>query len=241
MRLQRRLLDFANAIISPVGVQLYRAGMDMESELKVLSKVAKPIGTVMDIGASTGRWSAAALSMFPNTRFIGIDPLKEREPSLAKLKQNNSRFDYVLCAAGEQANSTVDLGVMDDLDSSTVGDGKGKMRTVPSYSLDAIAEMKQCKGPYLLKFDTHGFEVPIMNGAAKVLSETNYIVMEVYNYRHVEGTLLFHEMCALLDSKGFRVFNMADAFQRPVDRALWQMDLFFARKDDVFFRSEVYS
>ena len=55
----------------------------------------------------------------------------------------------------------------------------------------------------MLKFDTHGFEVPILKGAAQHAGETRYIVMEVYNYRHVEGTLLFYEMCALLDGWGF--------------------------------------
>lgn len=88
----------------------------------------------------------------------------------------------------------------------------------------------------MLKFDTHGFEVPILKGAARTLQDTRYIVMEVYNYRHVEGTLLFYEMCALLDGMGFRCFNMADPLQRPLDGCLWQMDFFFARKDDGCFR-----
>ena len=79
-----------------------------------------------------------------------------------------------------------------------------------------------------------------MKGATKVLSQTRYIVMEVYNYRHTEGTLLFYEMCELLDGMGFRCFNMADPLQRPLDRSLWQMDFFFARKDDVFFRENFF-
>lgn len=60
--------------------------------------------------------------------------------------------------------------------------------------------------------------------------------MEVYNYRHTKDTLLFYEMCALLDTIGFRCFNMADPLSRPLDRSLWQMDFFFARKNDELFR-----
>jgi hypothetical protein len=101
-------------------------------------------------------------------------------------------------------------------------------------------QLKGCKGPFILKFDTHGFEVPILNGAVKTLQETHYIVMEVYNYRHTAGTLLFYEMCTLLDSLGFRCFNMADPMLRPLDGSLWQMDLFFARKSDAVFNDSRY-
>jgi hypothetical protein len=64
--------------------------------------------------------------------------------------------------------------------------------------------------------------------------------MEVYNYRHVAGTLLFPEMCSLLDGMGFRCFDMADPLKRPLDGCLWQMDLFFARKDDEYFRDSQF-
>jgi FkbM family methyltransferase len=237
---KRKLLDFANSLIQPWGVQLCREGIDMKSVLITLSRQGSEVRTVIDLGASTGRWSEMAMPLFPNARFIGVDPLKEREPALDRLKQRRPNFDYVLCAAGEKPNGTVELAVGDDLDGSTVGGSKGAMRTIPSHSVDAITEMKRCEGPFLLKFDTHGFEVPILNGATKVLSETAYIIMEVYNYRHTDGTLLFYEMCQLLGSLGFRCFNMADPLQRPLDRSLWQMDFFFARKDDVFFNEDTF-
>jgi FkbM family methyltransferase len=237
--MKKVLLKAANALLRPVGAQIYREGMDMESVLKRLANRSGEIQTVVDIGASDGRWSDMSMKLFPRARFIGVDPLAEREPELKRLKERRPRFDYILCVAGESDNDTVDLAVTDDLDGSTVG-GAGRVRKVPSHSIDEIVKIKQCEGPFILKFDTHGFEVPILKGASKTLEDTRYIVMEVYNYRHVEGTLLFHEMCALLEGMGFRCFNMADQLQRPLDGCLWQMDLFFARKDDECFRSSNY-
>jgi FkbM family methyltransferase len=234
------LLKIANTLLRPAGAQIYHEGMDMESVLRRLGPRAGDIGTVIDIGASTGRWSALTMPYFPSARFVGIDPLKEREPALQRLKATNPRFDYVLCAAGEADSDMVRMAVSGDLDGSTVGGSDGDIRQVPLHSVDAVVRMKQCKGPFILKFDTHGFEVPILNGAKATLAQTKYIVMEVYNYRHTEGTLLFHEMCVLLDGLGFRCFNMADPMQRPLDRALWQMDFFFARKDDEVFRHDSY-
>jgi FkbM family methyltransferase len=238
--MKRRLLRIANAAIGPLGIQIYKSGMDMESAVKQMGNRAAEVRTVVDIGASDGRWSKMAMSHFPRARFIAVDPLIEREPRLQRLKAGNPNFDYVLCVAGEKENETVPLSVGDDLDGSTVGGREGTVRTVASHSIDSIVQLKQCVGPFVLKFDTHGFEVPILNGAAKTLRETQYIVMEVYNYRHTGGTLLFYEMCSLLDSMGFRCFNMADPMHRPADGSLWQMDLLFARKDNELFRDNGY-
>jgi len=238
--MRRKLLGIANLAISPLGIQIYKAGLDMESAIRHMGKRAADVRTVLDIGASDGRWSKGAMRYFPRAKFIGVDPLVERELKLKSLKENNPNFDYVLCAAGEKESETVALSVGDDLDGSTVDGRQGVARSVPSHSVDAIVRQKQCVGPFILKFDTHGFEIPILNGAATTLPQTQYIVMEVYNYRHTRGTLLFHEMCSRLDFEGFRCFNMADPVHRPTDGCLWQMDLLFARKDNEFFRDSNY-
>lgn len=240
MRLKRVVLQIGNAALRPLGVQVYRRGLDMRTILRDLAKHAGRIGTIIDIGASDGRWSEMAMALFNQTRVIGVEPLSEREAELRDLKRRRGAFDYVLCVAGDLDGAVVDLAVSTDLDGSTVGGSAGRIRKVPSDSVDAIVKRQKCSGPFILKFDTHGYEVPILRGASNTLKETSYIVMEVYNYRHTEGTLLFYEMCALLDGMGFRCFNMADPLQRPLDKSLWQMDLFFARKDDAMFRSSRY-
>lgn len=222
------------------GAQVYKKGIDMESAVEQMSKHASGIKTVIDIGASNGRWSRMVMKYLPNSHFFAIDPLVEREPQLKRLKQNNSNFDYFLCAAGENEKETISLTVGDDLDGSTVLGKNGAMRNVPSYSIDSIVKIKNLERPFIIKFDTHGFEVPILKGAKETLKKTDYIIMEVYNYRHTEGTLLFYEMCKLLEELGFRCFTLADPFLRPLDNTFWQMDLFFAKKNNPIFHNENY-
>jgi FkbM family methyltransferase len=239
--MKRELLKLANGVLKPFGVQIYKQGFDMDSLLAWTALRAQQVRTVIDIGASTGRWSRAAMPLFPAARFIGIDPLLEREPALQRLKAADSRFDYVLGVAGEQDGETVELSVSADLDGSTVSGRGGRSRMVPAYSLDGIVAARKCTGPYLLKFDTHGFEVPIIRGAAGTLRDTAWIVMECYAHRHTPDVLLFHEMCAYLDALDFRCCHLADPMLRPLDGALWQMDLFFARKDDPVFSRDGYA
>ena len=240
MSAKKKILQAANKVLAPTGAQLYRAGIDMEYALGWLAERDHGIASIFDLGAARGDWSRMALGMFPKARIVGVDPLQERLPFLEQLKSENDRFDFVSAVAGEDDGGTVELAVTDDLDGSSVHGSEGETRTVPVHSVDAIAEMKGLKGPYFLKFDTHGFEMPILRSAEKVLGETRYVVMEAYNFRHTPETLLFHEMIAFMATKGFRVTHLVDVLNRPRDGALWQIDLMFARQDDPVFASDSF-
>ena len=91
-----------------------------------------------------------------------------------------------------------------------------------------------------VKLDTHGFEVPILIGAAETLKQANVVIIEVYNFKLTEPCLRFHEMCTHMESLGFRCYDMADPMLRQRDRALWQMDLFFAPSASPIFRYGSY-
>lgn len=240
MSARKQLLRTVNKVIAPTGAQLYRAGADMEYALDWLARRDHGISSILDLGAAQGNWSRMALDLFPRARIVGVDPLVERVPFLEKLKAENSRFDFVSAVAGGDDGGTVELAVTDDLDGSSVHGSEGQMRSVPVHSIDRIAEMKGLKGPYFLKFDTHGFEKPILESAQKVLEETRFIVMEAYNFRHTPETLLFHEMIAYLGERGFRVSHLVDVLNRPSDGALWQIDLMFARSQDPIFESDQF-
>ncbi|MEO0462640.1 MAG: FkbM family methyltransferase [Pseudomonadota bacterium] len=230
----------ANRLIAPTGAQLYRAGVDMEYALGWLAARDHGIASILDLGAAQGNWSRMALDLFPKARVLGVDPLEERVPFLEKLKAENERFDFVSAVAGGDDGGTVDLAVTDDLDGSSVHGAEGQMRSVSVQSVDGIAQRAGLRGPYFLKFDTHGFEKPILESAPKVLEQTRFIVMEAYNFRHTPETLLFHEMIAYLGERGFRVSHLVDVLNRPRDGTLWQVDLMFARDNDPIFESDAF-
>jgi len=86
--MKRRLLRMANGLVKPLGVQFYRSGMDMESVIGQIGRRDGAIGTVLDIGASDGKWSRAAMRHLRDSRFIAVDPLSERENMLRRLKNS---------------------------------------------------------------------------------------------------------------------------------------------------------
>ena len=94
--------------------------------------------------------------------------------------------------------------------------------------------------PFLLKFDTHGFEVPILEGAKETLRVTSAIVMECYNFKIAPEALLFYEMCEYLGKFGFRPIDVVEPRHRLYDDAFWQMDIAFVKEDRPEFGYKAY-
>lgn len=198
-------------------------------------------GTIIDVGASDGKWSVRAAAHFPGAHFLLVEPLSEREQELAALRKAQPQFDYALCAVGETSGETP-FHVSDDLDGSGIG-GAGApaaTRTVPLQSIDSLVRERNLRGPFLLKLDTHGFEVPILAGARETLRQTSLLIVEVYNFKISDCCLRFHEMCSHLEALGFRCCDLADPMRRPKDGMLWQMDFAFMAADSPAWESASY-
>ncbi len=109
-------------------------------------------------------------------------------------------------------------------------------RKVPATTLDHEVS-RNLPGPFLMKFATHGFELPILAGAMETLKTTSLIVMEVYNSQLNENALRFHEMCAHLETPGFCCADIAAPLSRKRDGLLWQIDFFLRKNAPSFFNS----
>ena len=197
------------------------------------------LGTWIDVGASDGSWSLRAQRHFPAAKFLLFEPLAERQAALAALRQSHG-FDSVAAVAGAAAGS-VAFAVDPQLDGSGVAaPGAAAARTVPVETIDGALAARHLPGPYGLKLDTHGYEVPVLEGAARTLSQASLLIIEAYNFTLMPGCLRFHELCAWLEVRGFRCCDLADPMRRPGDGALWQMDLAFAPATSPLFASNRY-
>lgn len=220
--------------------RLKHARFEIGDALTRLGRHGFEVRSIIDVGASDGRWSRGAMKRYPGASALAFEPLVEHEKALEQMRQTHPRFDYVLAVAGNKRDS-VRLTVTDDLYGSGIfGGADGNTRTVPMTTIDEEVERRRLPAPYLIKLDTHGFEVPILEGAARTLEEASVVIIEVYNFEFAEGVLRFHEMCTHMESLGFRPFDLIDPLLRPKDLVLWQMDLFFAPVSAPIFECSQY-
>lgn len=217
----------------------HRNRSTMENLLKFVSNNTK-IETIIDIGASDGRWSQSAKQYFKNQKFhlLEANPLHEKQLSRNAKYLNDATFTIKVVGdkVGKVYFNDEDLfgGVASE-------QAEAGFKPYNSTCIDYEISRNNLNPPYLLKFDTHGFEKAILLGSSKALVNTNAIVMECYNFNISNDALLFWEMCSYLNGFGFRVADIVNQLYRPTDGFLWQMDILFLRSDREEFKVKNYN
>lgn len=192
---------------------------------------------IVDIGAAKGSWTKNALDYWPESVYKLIEPIREQIDMMPKSISNNAKVEIIEGAVGEKTG-TVSFSITEDLDGSGVyGEGENN-RMVNVNNLDEIC--KDSHGSFVLKLDTHGYEIPIFEGAAKTLKYTDAIIVEVYGFYVSPTGKLFHELSDYLMDKGFRLYDIVDVMRRQNDNAFWQADAIYLRADHMVFNDNSY-
>lgn len=183
--------------------------------------------SVIDIGASNGCWSERLRTYYPDAFYFLVEANPYHQKALEQFKAQHTGVDYILAAAGDTEgeiyfDGSDPFGGLASHEASTQTNLK-----VPVTTIDALCQKHQLQPPYLIKLDTHGFEVPIFEGAKEALKQASLLVVETYNFNIAPGSLRFPQMCQYLEDRGFRCIDMSEPMYRDYDRAFWQFDLFF--------------
>ncbi len=226
--LGRKLLKFSSKIFEPLGFALTRGSyFTQDAALKRCKQRGLEIATVIDVGASNGQWTDLCMQYYPDAKYLLVEAQIDHEKSLIEFKNKHSNVEYIICAAGNEDgeiffNNEKLLGGI----ASEKSFNENSIR-VPMFTIDTLIKKFNIQPPYLIKLDTHGFEVPIIEGSINALEKTNLFIAEVYNYRLSEKALKYYEMCAYMERLGFSTIEIVDFLSRKYDNSLWQMDMFF--------------
>ena len=199
------------------------------------------IETVIDVGASDGHWSSRMMRHFPKANYLLIEAqAPAHAEALKKFKATHTNVDYELCAAGDHEGE-IHFDASDPMggQAATTPFAKNNI-SVPMATIDNLVRRRNLRGPFLIKLDTHGFEVPILEGARETMPQAGMLIIEAYNFTLCSGSLRFYELCGFLEGRGFRCVDFFDVMTRPQDNAFWQMDMVFLPSTHPVFRSNQY-
>lgn len=196
------------------------------------------VNSVIDIGASDGRWSKDCMRFLPKPRYLLIEALEAHEEALIQFKKENPNVDFVLAAAGRKE------GKVYFYDNGSIFGGVASEKLfnencieLPSVTIDEQIKKYHLQPPYLIKLDTHGFEVPILEGASDAVKNAELIIIETYPHKLTSDCLKYYEMCAYMEKLGFSPIEIVNLVLREYDDSLWEMDTFFIRSDRKEFQS----
>jgi FkbM family methyltransferase len=229
----------------------HRAGYDIvqtrlstnaSTVLERTVRLAGPIDTVIDVGASDGRWTRGMQPLLPEANYLMFEANDAWADDLRAYAATSDRFSAEYVAASDH-----DGEIYFSIDPNNP-EGGGASATplarhgesLPCTTIDAAVEKRGLAGPFLLKTDTQGHELQVLAGAKGVLDNAALIVMEVYGIDN-PGRPTFDEICHHLRGLGFRCAGIADVMTRPRDGILWQADMHFLPSSHPSFLTRGYA
>jgi len=234
--LPRSPIDLVHFIEPPVPAIIYKDYAQVYQVMRRLRGQKYRPDFVVDVGASHGIWSHTASQLFPEARFILIDPL------ISKYEQ--SARNYYICnipqaelleiAISNQAGQ-LSFQVSPDLYGSsllTPADFRNyETITVEVKTLDQVATDEQISGRGILKLDVQCAEHIVLEGAKEFIAQVDLVVAELSFIRYDQNALVFNEMLNLLDQLGFRYYDETGEWRSPIDGTLLQKEVVFIRQD----------
>jgi FkbM family methyltransferase len=192
---------------------------------------------ILDVGANRGHWTALALSVFPNSSVVMIEPQDEMEEDLNRLCRGYPSCHYVKIGVG-RAEDTLVQTIFDGLSGSSflpTTDPRllatRKQRRTQVTTIDLILEQHPNFHPDLVKLDIQGFELEALIGASKLFGITEVFIIETMLLSLISGWPITREVISFMADRCYEVYDITEFVRRPYDGALTQIDIAFVKRD----------
>jgi len=240
------LEKLAKKIVNACGFKINRKTAVRTTLSEVLDHIStlgfKP-QTVIDIGVAYGTFEL--YEKFPNSAYLLIEPLREYEGVLKEISRKY-KAEYVIAAASHKMGTIV-INVHPDLSSSSIykeSEGShvdGIPREVPAVTIDGLCSERNLGGPYLVKIDVQGAELDVLEGARKVLEDTELISIEASLFQFYVNGPQFYDIVNYMKNQGFVVYDIFGIHNRPLDNALAQVEIAFVKENGQFRKRHFYA
>lgn len=218
----------------------------LQGSLQAAGGIGFAPNTIIDIGAARGSWSREVEPIWPEARYILIDPLEENRDELKSVCSKLKHADYRIAAITDHTGN-ININVHPDLDGSSIflereENINGISREVRTLTVDDLVAEMHLEPPFLLKADVQGAEMKVLIGAKRAWPAIDMIILEVLLFDIYQGNNpQIYDMMSHLKSHGFVVWDIFGMGYRMLDDALCQVDMVFVRDDGLFRRYQQYA
>ena len=199
------------------------------------------IGTVIDIGAHTGEFSSAIMVVLPGVSVYAFEPLSDCFDELANRFKKCPRYRAFQVALGERSGEVKFWRSSFSKSSSVLPMATLHRVTFPwsavcspittrVETLDSFLGEMDLASRVFMKVDVQGYEDRVLKGAAIVLKQVDYVLVEVSFRPLYDGQATFYNICELLRRSGFCYAGSLDQLFSPADDTVLQADALFVRQ-----------
>jgi len=185
--------------------------------------------TVIDVGAYEGFWTIELLEVFPEAKVLMIEAQQMKSGTLQRIKQNYPNVNYQIALLSSADN--VEKYFLVDETGSRITTDTTKSEVMVTRSLDTILAESGLPLPDFIKLDVQGHELEVLKGAGKALSNATLCLLEITLIELGTDSTLMAHMISYMSELNYQPYDISHFIRRPFDNALYQVDMFFVKKD----------
>ena len=195
---------------------------------------------VVDVGAYEGNWTLDFLEVFPNASVLMLEAQQSKENILKNISEKNRNVKYQIGLLSSVENEK--LYFYQDETASHVANGnnlgnKNVIEILTSTVDKAILNTKM-DYPCFLKLDVQGHEIQVLKGAKKALESAIFCLLEVSFLSLSENEPQALDVIKYMDDQDFQMYDITQFMRRPFDKALYQLDLLFIKKNSEYIKEK---
>jgi FkbM family methyltransferase len=173
-------------------------------------------GTILDVGANVGQFARAAALHFPDAIIYSFEPLFDVFSELQKntrKKKKIKAFNYALGNHNGQISFHLNkytrlsssLSIHKSNDNPRYRENKTSLIKVDILRLDELKIQLNIPPPVLLKIDVQGMEMEVLKGSVDLLSQIDFILMEVPLDQLYDSQPMFDELHCFTSKLGYKL------------------------------------
>ena len=235
-----------NSFLSPLNLQLVKKQKTDQSNYhhsmpscEQRLKHAKDIGfnpqQVVDAGAYIGGWTKMAASIFPESKFLVIEPNPHVKGTLEHtLRDLKDRTKIVEKAVADEPG-TLPFNIWGDPKDATSASlqnhVKGNPENTVSVEVDTIDSLlrEYRMQPGLVKLDLQGAEHRALSGAEETLKSVEMFIVEFGCLEAYVDRTTPQQLMKIFYDNDYCLYDLVDCHYRPYDGALTGGDFFFIK------------
>ena len=210
---------------------------EFEEDVRIL-RLLKPrlpeCPVILDIGASTGRWTREIVKIFPGAAVFLFEPGTAYKDEMLVTLKSNARLKLFPIAIGER-DGPVTFHVHPDPQGSTTVDWQegnfATPMTVPMRKIDSLIKEGAIPPPDLIKMDIQAGELAALKGAIGALPRVRALHLETWIMQAYGGKIpLLVDLMVFLRPLRFQLFDLGTQFRTDTG-ALYSIDVCFVNEN----------